>query len=70
MVERRVPTLRSVRAWYCSRQIRAEHLKIDNGVEPLEIVVLGRKFLQPLVNIENPFKWGQRITSAWIPRGS
>ena len=35
-------------------QIRSENLEIHNGVQPLEIVALGRKLLQPIVDVEEP----------------
>src|SRR5664279_1115227 len=54
VVERRAPALRSVRSWHGARQIRTEQLEIDNGVQPLEVITLGRELLQSLVNVEKP----------------
>lgn len=54
MVERRAPALRSTRPWNRSRQIRPEYLEIHDGVQPFEVVALGRKLPQTLIDIEKP----------------
>jgi hypothetical protein len=43
MIVRRPTALGAVGSRYGALQIRPEYLEIDDGVQPLEIVALGRK---------------------------
>jgi hypothetical protein len=54
VVERWAATLRAVRPRYRSRQIPPEYLEVDDSVQPLQIIALGRKLLQPIVDVEEP----------------
>ena len=52
VVKRRPPTFRTVRARHRPFKVAAEQLKINHPTQPLQCVALGRKFLQPLLNIK------------------
>ncbi len=52
MVERRPAALAAVRAWHCPPQSRLEHLEVDQPLQALKVVALGRQVLQPLVDVE------------------
>jgi hypothetical protein len=41
-------------AWHRALQVRSEDLEIHDGIQPLEVIALGRQLLQPLVDIEQP----------------
>ena len=52
MIERRPPTLGSIRASNSLLKVGAKQLKIDEPLQPLEIVALRRELSQPLLNIK------------------
>src|SRR5271167_952438 len=52
MIERRPPTLASIRARNSLLQVGAKQLKIDKPLQPLEIVSLRRQLSQPLLDIK------------------
>jgi hypothetical protein len=54
MIKGRAAALGSVGSRHRSNEIRPEQLEVDDGVQPLEVVALGRELLQPLVDIEEP----------------
>jgi hypothetical protein len=52
MIKRRSPTLASIRARNSLLEVGAKQLKIDEPLQPLQIVALRRGLSQPLVNIK------------------
>jgi hypothetical protein len=52
MIERWPAALRAVAARNRRLQRRTEQFEIDKGVQPLQIVALGRQLGQPLVDIK------------------
>jgi hypothetical protein len=52
MIERRPPTLASIRARNSLLQVGAKQLKINEPLQPLQIVALRREISQPLVDIK------------------
>ena len=54
VIERGPPALGAVGSWHRLLQIRPEQLEVDDRAQPFEMVALGRKVLQALVNIEEP----------------
>ena len=52
MIERRPPTLASIRARNSLLEVATKQLKIDKPLQPLQIVALRRELAQPLVNIK------------------
>src|SRR5512133_2291682 len=54
VIERRAAAFRAVRAWHRAFEIRPEQLEIHHGIQPFQAVALGRKLLQPLINVEKP----------------
>jgi hypothetical protein len=62
----RAPALGAVGSRDRALQIRPEYLEIDDGVQPLQIVALGRKVVQPLVDVENSRLPAHRFISASI----
>ncbi len=54
VIERRAPAARAVRPRHGSLQVRPEELEVDQPVQPLQRVALGRELLQTLIDVEEP----------------
>jgi hypothetical protein len=61
VIERRPPTLRAIPPRNRRLQRRAEQFEIDEPVQALQIVALGRQLRQPLVDIKEPGRVSRHI---------
>jgi hypothetical protein len=52
MIERRPPTLASIRARHSRLEVSTKQLKVNEPLQPLEIVAFRRELSQPLVDIK------------------
>jgi hypothetical protein len=52
VVERRPAALRSVRARHRPFEVRPKQLEIHYGIQPFQLVALGRELFQPFLDIE------------------
>ena len=63
MIERWAAAFAAIRRRHRLPQRRPKHLEVDQAFQPFQIIALGGKILQPLVNIEKASLSSHRLKS-------